>query len=199
MILDKFFTNLKKKNSIGFIHKIYLTFLKKKKKYLASTKTKSEVRGGGAKPWRQKGTGQARAGSKRSPLWVGGGVIFGPKPHIKKNKINKKENKLAIFSALYLKKNNISIINSEILNNISIFKTKILFKILKENKFNQNEKTLLILPEFNKYIWLMARNLKNLTITTIETVNIENLICAKKIFILSSVLKKIKELYENKK
>lgn len=70
----------RKKKSIGLIHKVYLAQLKSSRKYTACTKTKSEVRGGGKKPWRQKGTGQARAGSTRSPLWVGGGVSFGPKP-----------------------------------------------------------------------------------------------------------------------
>jgi large subunit ribosomal protein L4 len=100
-----FFNNLeRKKKAIGLIHKVYLSQLKTKRKYTASTKTKSEVRGGGKKPWRQKGTGNARAGSTRSPLWVGGGVSFGPKPRIVNKKINKKERRLAILSAFYLKK-----------------------------------------------------------------------------------------------
>ena len=94
----------KRKETIGLIHRVYLSQLKNSRKYLASTKTKSEVRGGGKKPWRQKGTGNARAGSSRSPLWVGGGVIFGPKPRLVNKKINKKERRLAILSALYLKK-----------------------------------------------------------------------------------------------
>ena len=76
----------KKKRSIGLIHRAYLTQIKNSRKYLASTKTKSEVRGGGKKPWKQKGTGNARAGSSRSPLWKGGGVSFGPKPRT----VNKK-------------------------------------------------------------------------------------------------------------
>ena len=96
----------KKKKAIGLIHRVYLTQLKNSRKYTASTKTKSEVRGGGRKPWKQKGTGNARAGSTRSPLFVGGGVIFGPKPRIVNKKVNKKEKRLAITSALYLKKQN---------------------------------------------------------------------------------------------
>ena len=96
--------NQKKKKAIGLIHRVYLSQLINSRQYLASTKTKSEVRGGGRKPWRQKGTGRARAGSSRSPLWVGGGVSFGPKPRFVFKKVNKKERRLAILAALYLKK-----------------------------------------------------------------------------------------------
>ena len=103
---DKIFSENtdKKKKAIGLIHRVYLTQLKNSRQYLASTKTKSEVRGGGRKPWKQKGTGRARAGSSRSPLWRGGGVSFGPKPRLVSKKVNKKERRLAILSALYLKK-----------------------------------------------------------------------------------------------
>ena len=86
----------RKKKAIGLIHRAYLTQLKNARNYTASTKTRSEVRGGGRKPWKQKGTGNARAGSRRSPLFVGGGVSFGPKPRIVSKKINKKERRLAI-------------------------------------------------------------------------------------------------------
>ena len=93
----------KKIKRIGLIHRIFLTELKNRRRHTASTKTKSEVRGGGRKPWRQKGTGNARAGSIRSPLWVGGGVSFGPRPHLVSKKINKKEKRLGILAALSLK------------------------------------------------------------------------------------------------
>merc|ERR1712228_533246 len=90
------------------IHKDILRHQISQKQGTVSTKTRSEVRGGGRKPWRQKGTGRARAGSNRSPLWKGGGVIFGPKPKIKKQKLNKKEYRLAIQTLLYNKKNSIT-------------------------------------------------------------------------------------------
>ena len=80
----------RKKKAIGLIHRVYLTQIKNARKYTASTKTKSEVRGGGRKPWKQKGTGRARAGSSRSPLWVGGGVSFGPRPRVVSKKLIKK-------------------------------------------------------------------------------------------------------------
>ena len=89
---------------IGFIHRCYLIKLKNSKKYLASTKTRGEVSGGGRKPWKQKGTGKARAGSIRSPLWRGGGVIFGPKPKLVSNKIHNNENKKSIILSLISKK-----------------------------------------------------------------------------------------------
>jgi large subunit ribosomal protein L4 len=124
--IDKIFEDNpeKKKKAIGLIHRAYLTQLKNSRKYLASTKTKSEVRGGGKKPWKQKGTGNARAGSSRSPLWKGGGVSFGPKPRTVSKKINKKERRLAILSALYLKKQQFIFVDNNSFNEFTGVKTK---------------------------------------------------------------------------
>jgi large subunit ribosomal protein L4 len=187
------------KHSIGFIHKIYLTFLKNKRKYLASTKTRGEVKGGGRKPWRQKGTGKARAGSIRSPLWVGGGVIFGPKPKKIFKKINKKENKLAIYSAFCLKKKNLHIFRNKLFNDNSILKTKLLIKLLSKNGFNKTDKNLLIFPKTNKLLWKALKNIKNLTITTVQTINIEQLLTAKQIILPFISIKLIYELYGKKR
>jgi len=118
-----------KKQAIGLIHRVYLNLLKNKRKYLASTKTKSEVRGGGRKPWRQKGTGRARAGSIRSPLWVGGGVIFGPKPRTVFKKINKKEKNLQLFGSFFKQKQIVSVPETDF-SSISEIKTKKLVIIL---------------------------------------------------------------------
>jgi large subunit ribosomal protein L4 len=118
----------KKKKSIGLIHRAYLTYLKNKRQHTASTKTKSEVRGGGRKPWKQKGTGRARAGSSRSPLWRGGGVSFGPKPRLVSKKVNKKERRLAILSALYLKKQQFIFVNEIVFNEGDKVKTKNVLK-----------------------------------------------------------------------
>ena len=93
------------------IHKDILRHHSSLRQGTVSTKTKNEVSGGGRKPWRQKGTGRARAGSNRSPLWRGGGVIFGPKPRQISLKLNKKEKNLALQTLLYNKRNDISIIN----------------------------------------------------------------------------------------
>ena len=94
------------------LHKDILRHSNSQKQGTVSTKTRSEVRGGGRKPWQQKGSGRARAGSNRSPLWKGGGVIFGPKPKVTVLKLNKKERRLALQTLLYNKKNSILIIEN---------------------------------------------------------------------------------------
>jgi len=172
-------TEIKKKKAIGLIHRAYLTQLQNARIYTASTKTKSEVRGGGRKPWRQKGTGNARAGSIRSPLWAGGGVIFGPKPRLVSKKINKKEKQLALSSAFSFKSSQISSHPEKfLLDELNLFdrilKTKTLMEFLSRLGINLNEKTLLILPSVNisKKIWLASRNLKNLEITTMNCLNV---------------------------
>ena len=94
------------------IHKDIVRHQLNQRQGTVSTKTRSEVRGGGKKPWRQKGTGRARAGSNTSPLWKGGGVIFGPKPHKRTVKINQKERQLALRTLLYNKQKSIAVIDN---------------------------------------------------------------------------------------
>jgi large subunit ribosomal protein L4 len=195
LFLENFTQN---RNPIGLIHRVYLTYLKNKRKYTASTKTKSEVRGGGRKPWRQKGTGRARAGSSRSPLWVGGGVSFGPKPRIVSKKINKKERKLAILSASYLKKQQINFIDQTSFNEFTTIKSKSIVKLIKEQGINENEKILFILPTSNKYLWLASRNLKNIEVTTANSINIEQILKTKHIILSNSSLEIINSTYGNK-
>ena len=195
LFLENFTQN---RNPIGLIHRVYLTYLKNKRKYTASTKTKSEVRGGGRKPWRQKGTGRARAGSSRSPLWVGGGVSFGPKPRIVSKKINKKERRLAILSALYLKKQQIKFVDQGSFNEFNNVKTKNIIKFIMELGINQTEKILFILPSTNKFLWLASRNLKNVEITTGNSINIEQILKTKHIILSNSSLEIINSTYGNK-
>jgi large subunit ribosomal protein L4 len=185
----------RKKKAIGLIHRVYLTQLKNRREYTASTKTRSEVRGGGKKPWKQKGTGNARAGSTRSPLWVGGGVSFGPKFRIVSKKINKKERRLAILSALYLKKNEFKIIDENLLTNFKNFKTKEIIKLIQNLNLNSTSKILFILNNQNKELWLASRNLKNIEITTTNCLNIENLLKANHIILTNSSLDSINSYY----
>jgi large subunit ribosomal protein L4 len=185
----------KKKKAIGLIHRVYLTQLKNSRQYLASTKTKSEVRGGGRKPWRQKGTGNARAGSTRSPLWVGGGVTFGPKPRVVSKKINKKERRLAILSALYLKKQQFVFVNETSFNEFDVIKTKNVTKFISDCGLNTSEKILFILTKPNKQFWLAARNLKNIEITTANCLNIEQLLKTNHIILSKASLDSINSIY----
>jgi large subunit ribosomal protein L4 len=171
----------KKKKAIGLIHRVYLSQLINSRKYLASTKTKSEVRGGGRKPWRQKGTGRARAGSLRSPLFVGGGVIFGPKPRLVTRKINKKERRLALLSAVSLKKNQIQLVEENTLTNFNIIKTKEIVKLMSSFNFLPTSKVLFILSKPNKNFWLSSKNLKNVEVTTASCLNLKQLLNAKHI------------------
>jgi large subunit ribosomal protein L4 len=185
-----------KKKSIGLIHKVYLAQLKNSRKYTASTKTKSEVRGGGRKPWKQKGTGQARAGSIRSPLWVGGGVIFGPKPRIVSKKINKKEKRLAILSALYLKKNQLIFMDENHINKINeITKTKKFLDFLTSLNIEIDSRILVILENSNNSLWLATRNLKNIDLITANCLNLDQLLKAQNILLSRKSLEQINLLY----
>jgi large subunit ribosomal protein L4 len=191
-----FLTNLeRKKKAIGLIHKIYLNQLKSKRKYTAFTKTKSEVRGGGKKPWKQKGTGNARAGSSRSPLWVGGGVSFGPKPRVVTKKSNKKERRLAILSALYLKKKECIVIEETLFTDFNAIKTKKVIELLSKFGVNENSKILFILNKPNKFLWLATRNLKNINITTANCLNIEDLLKTNHIILSNKTFESINLIY----
>lgn len=199
-----------KKKAIGLIHRAYLTQIKNARIFTASTKTKSEVRGGGKKPWRQKGTGNARAGSIRSPLWVGGGVIFGPKPRTPIKKINKKERRLAIFYTFLLKKLNCVYYEESQLDEICqlkdssslVLKTKnIIFffsKIL--GQFEKEKKILLILPKLTPKIQLACRNLKNVEVTVVNDLNVKQLLHSQTILLLRTSFNDIqKRVLENGK
>lgn len=172
-----------KKKTIGLIHKFYLIQLKNFKKYLANTKTKSEVRGGGKKPWKQKGTGKARAGSIRSPLWVGGGVSFGPKTHICFKKLNKKEQKVSLLTSFFLKESNFYILSHFILNRLHFKKTNNILQLLNFYKINKNTKILFILNKANKLFLFNLKNIKNIKINLISTLNIFDILTADKIFL----------------
>nr|BBH43072.1 ribosomal protein L4 [Spumella sp. NIES-1846] len=154
------------KNCISLIHKIYTLIQLKKKVALATTKTKAEVKGSGKKPWKQKGTGKARAGSIRSPLWRGGGIIFGPKYHSIFLKFNKYEKKLCLLYIFKLKEKNIFIINK-------IFTLKKLFSYIPKT----NKNYLFLFTSINNFIQ------KTFLINTIYNINILNLLNAKYIFI----------------
>lgn len=185
----------RKKKAIGLIHRAYLTQLKNSRIHTASTKTRSEVRGGGRKPWKQKGTGNARAGSRRSPLFVGGGVSFGPKPRVVSKKINKKERRLAILSALYLKKQQFLFINEDTYTKFDSVKTKNVCQLISTLDLKANAKILFILEQTNKFFWLSTRNLRNVEVTTAACLNIEQLLNANHIVLSNNGLDLINSTY----
>jgi large subunit ribosomal protein L4 len=187
--------NFEKVRAIGLIHKVYLAKIKNSRKYTACTKTKSEVRGGGKKPWRQKGTGNARAGSSRSPLWVGGGVIFGPKPRIVNKKINKKERRLAVLSALYLKQKQIITIDEAFFNEFTTIKTKKIIEFLSSLGIHAGDRTLFVLTQSNKNFWISSRNIQNLEVTAATSLNIEQILNTNHIILSNTGLELITLTY----
>lgn len=176
------------------IHKDLLRHYNAQRQGTVSTKTRSEVRGGGKKPWRQKGTGRARAGSNCSPLWKGGGVIFGPKPKTVSLKLNKKERRLALQTLLYNKKNNILIIEN-LENELNESKTKNFLKICDNCDINLNQKVLVIVSQKTIPLKLSTKNLKNVELISASNLNTFSLLKAKQILITPSALNDIKEIY----
>ena len=159
-----------------------------------STKTRSEVRGGGRKPWQQKGTGRARAGSNRSPLWKGGGVIFGPKPKKVMLKLNKKERKLALQTLLYNKRNTISIIDN-LETNIELPKTKAFCNLCKNCGINLDQKILVVVSKKTNSLKLSTRNIKNVELISALNLNTYSLLKAKQILMTPMAVNEIKEIY----
>ena len=176
------------------LHKDLLRHFSSIKQGIVSTKTRSEVRGGGRKPWRQKGTGRARAGSNRSPLWKGGGVIFGPKPTKVQLKLNKKERQLALQTLLYNKKNNILIIKN-LENEITEPKTKTFLKVCQDCSINLDQKVLVIVSKKTTPLKLATQNLKNIELISASNLNTLSLLKAKQIILTPLAINYIKEIY----
>ena len=176
------------------LHKDLLRHSSSKRQGTVSTKTRSEVRGGGRKPWQQKGTGRARAGSNRSPLWKGGGVIFGPKPRTISLKLNKKERRLALQTLLYNKKNNIIILEN-LENGLTDCKTKNFLKICNACNIDLNQKVLVIVSEKTPFLKLATQNLKTVELTLASNLNTFSLLKAKQIILTPLAINDIKEIY----
>ncbi len=158
----------------------------------ACTKTRSEVSGGGKKPWKQKGTGRARAGSLRSPLFRGGGVIFGPKPRSYETSLPQKARKLALKSALSAKFDNITIVKD--FSDITEPKTKVMVKVLKDLKA---EGKVLIIADItsddNKNLVLSARNIPSVKLLLPSNLNVKDLVEADTIIATESAINSITE------
>ncbi len=159
----------------------------------ADTKTRSEVSGGGRKPWRQKGTGRARQGSTRAPHWYHGGVVFGPHPRTYGKKMNRKERVLALKSALsYKVKENEIIILDEL--NVKTPKTKDMIKLL--NDIKAPKKTLIVVDELSDNLILATRNIPKVELLEASEINVLDIIGADGLVITKKALEMIEEAYK---
>ena len=176
----------------AIVHSVLINFLANQRQGTQSTKTRSEVSGGGRKPWRQKGTGRARQGSIRAPQWIKGGIALGPKPRKYTYKVNKKEKRLAIKSVLSSKviENQLVVIDELPFKEI---KTKQMVNALTKNKIEG--KTLIMLPEKNEAVQKSARNIEGVKTTLVNTINVYDLLKYNKLVITLDTVKKLEELY----
>lgn len=174
------------------MHEVVVNYLANQRQGTQSTKTRTEVRGGGIKPWRQKGTGRARQGSIRAPQWVGGGVALGPKPRDYRYTLNKKVRRLALKSALSSKVLDNEIIVLDALD-VAEIKTKQIAAVLKN--LNVNEKALIVLPENDKNVVLSARNIKGVDTTYVGAINTYEVLNHTKCIILKDAVTKLEEVY----
>jgi large subunit ribosomal protein L4 len=177
----------KVKSNPALFYEVVRMNLASQRKGSAATKNRALVRGGGAKPWRQKGTGRARAGSRRSPLWRGGGTIFGPMPRDYAFSLPKKERRAALRSALSLKlqEEKLIVLDEFPLNG---FKTKQVLEFLK--KVNV-EDALIVIPEKNIFLERSARNIPAVEVLHADELNVYDILNHKHLILLSSVLPRI--------
>ncbi|MBC8298755.1 MAG: 50S ribosomal protein L4 [Pelagibacterales bacterium] len=185
--------NIAENSSNYIIYRDVLRQQIQKKQGTVSTKTRSEVRGGGRKPWRQKGTGRARAGSNRSPLWKGGGVCFGPKPRKTRLKVNKKERRLALRTLFYNKRNSILVIDN-LENTLESPKTKSFLEICNKCNINLNQKLLIIVSEKTNFLKLATRNIKNIELISVSSLNTLAILKSTQIITTPLALNYIKEI-----
>ena len=174
------------------VHSVLVNYLANQRQGTQSTKTRSEVSGGGRKPWRQKGTGRARQGSIRAPQWIKGGIALGPKPRDYRYTINKKERRLAIKSVLSSKvlENSLVVVDKFDLKEI---KTKNMVNALTSLKVT--EPALILLPEKNETVQMSARNIENVKTSLVNTINVYDLLKYKKLVVTVDTVKKIEEVY----
>lgn len=178
----------------GVVHRALVRQLANQRQGTASTKTRAEVRGGGRKPWRQKGTGRARAGSNRSPLWRGGGVIFGPKPRDYTIKMNRKERRLALRTAFQSRVEDLIVVQ-DFAEQLSRPKTREMTQALARWGVEPDSKVLLIVAERNETIYLSARNIEKLRMISANNLNVFDVLNADKIVATASAITMIQEVY----
>ena len=173
------------------MHQAVVQYLANKRQGTQSALTRAEVRGGGRKPWRQKGTGRARQGSTRSPQWTGGGVVFAPKPRDYSFKLNKKVKRLALKSALTTKVNDGKFVVVDEIN-LPEMKTKEMVKVL--NNLNVN-KSLVVLEDANEKAVVAARNIPTVKTASVSTINVYDILKYDSVVVTKAAGEKIEEVY----
>ena len=176
----------------AIIHSVLVNYLANQRQGTQSTKTRAEVRGGGRKPWRQKGTGRARQGSIRAPQWIKGGIALGPKPRSYKFTVNRKERQLAVKSMLSMKVLEQSMVVVDKLAFDEI-KTKNMVSAL--NNLKVTGKTLVMLPEKNENVQKSARNIEGVKTTLVNTINVYDLLKYNNLVVTLDTVKKLEEVY----
>ena len=174
------------------MHLCVVNYLANQRQGTQSTKTRSEVSGGGKKPWRQKGTGRARQGSTRAPQWTHGGIAHGPKPREYGFSINKKVKRLAMKSALSSKVAAEEMIVLESLA-LDAIKTKDVVSVL--SALETGKKVLLVLPEKNDVIYRSARNIAGVKVALVNTLNVYDILNSDTMVVLKDAVAKIEEVY----
>ena len=176
----------------AIVHSVLVNYLANQRQGTQSTKTRAEVRGGGRKPWRQKGTGRARQGSIRAPQWIKGGIALGPKPRSYRYTVNKKERRLAIKSLLSSKvlEKELTVVDKLELTEI---KTKTMVKALADLKVEG--KTLIVLPENNKNVLMSARNIEGVKTIVLNNINVFDLLKYNNLVLPLETVKKLEEVY----
>ena len=176
----------------AIIHSVLVNYLANQRQGTQSTKTRSEVTGGGRKPWRQKGTGRARQGSIRAPQWIKGGIALGPKPRSYKYTVNKKERRLAIKSMLSMKvlEQSLVVVDKLAFNEI---KTKNMANALTNLKVTG--KTLIMLPEKDEKVQKSSRNIEGVKTTLVNTINVYDLLKYNNLVVTLDTIKKLEEVY----
>ena len=174
------------------MHQMVVNYLAAQRQGTQSALTRSEVSGGGKKPWRQKGTGRARQGSTRAPQWTHGGVVFAPKPRDYRFSVNKKVRRLAMKSALSSKvaAEELIVLDSLEMNEI---KTKEVVSVLKA--LETGKKVLIVLPEKNETVYRSARNIKGVKTTLVSTLNVYDILNCDSLVVLKDAVSKIEEVY----
>ena len=173
------------------MHEVVKAYLANQRQGTQSALTRAEVRGGGIKPWKQKGTGRARQGSTRSPQWRHGGVVFAPKPRSYRVSVNKKVKRLAMKSALSSKVNENELIVFDALD-LAAPKTKEMVKVLKAIDV---DKALIVLAEKDETVQRAANNIQGIKTTLVSTLNVYEILKYNKLILTKAALEKVEEVY----